>query len=306
MNEYELKLKGMTCGSCETLVERAITQQGGELCEINASEGKVKLRCDENRLEEIKQKLAEKGFAEKNDHQRGRPERVIEYISNIFQGKPQTAVESRLAEYVIGSGALMMILTAIFFIVYPASFQTVRPYMLLFVLLYGGVNMILFSYYHIKCYWKNMNCSNGMMVGMTVGMMSGFLAGALVGATNGMFLGSIIGMVFGIAPGLALGKHSGIMGAMEGIMAGIMAGTMGAMLSVMMINDNMILFLYILFGLCAVMIGGLSYMMHREAGETPIKEFKVKFATFFLVALAVTILMAVIMMYGPKNGLIYP
>lgn len=308
MKEYELKLKGMSCGSCETLIERTITQNEGELSEIDANQGKVKLRCSESKIEEIKQKLAEKGFMEKKseDHERGKTERIFGYLSSIIQGKPQTAVESRLAEYVIGSSAVMMILAAIIFVMYPASLQSIRPYMPLLVLLYGGVVMVLFSYYHIKCYWRNMTCTNGMMIGMTVGMMSGFLAGALAGATNGMFIGSVIGMGLGIAPGLALGRHCGIMGAMEGMMAGIMAGTMGAMLSVMMLNDNLILFLYLLFGLCAVMIGSLSYMMHREAGETPVKEFKVKFINFFLVALIVTIFMLMIMMYGPKNGLVYP
>ncbi|MFH1785590.1 MAG: cation transporter [Candidatus Micrarchaeota archaeon] len=305
--EHKLELKGMTCGACETLIERTVTQNGSEIVDIDATNGRVIIRCSDEQLPEIKQKLAEKGFPEKEarDYNRGQFKRVVEYLKNILAGKPQTIVESRLSEYAIGSGALMLILSIIMFIIYPTSLQLVRPYLPLFILLGGGVLMTLTSYYHIRCYWRNLTCANGMMVGMTLGMMSGFLAGALAGATNGMFIGSVVGMALGIAPGLALGRHSGIMGAMEGIMAGIMAGTMGAMLSVMMITDNLILFLYILFGLCAVMVGSLSYMMHREAGETPANEFKVKFTEFFLVAVIVASLMVLIMMYGPKNGLIY-
>lgn len=307
MREYTLELKGMTCGSCEKLIERIITQNESEIVEIDASSGKVTVRCKEDRINGIKQKLADKGFPEKqaDDRQRGQINRVVEYVKSIIAGKPHTIVESRLAEYVIGSGALMLIASVVMFAIYPNSFQTVKPYLPLFIILVGSVLATMFSYHHIKCYWRNLSCTNGMMVGMTIGMMSGFLSGALVGATNGMFIGSVVGMGLGIVPGLALGRHSGIMGAMEAIMAGIMAGTMGAMLSVMMITDNLILFLYILFGLCTIMLGSLSYMMYREAGVTPAKEFNIRFVDFFVVAVIVTVLMMWIMLYGPKNGLVY-
>ncbi|MFH2105844.1 MAG: heavy-metal-associated domain-containing protein [Candidatus Micrarchaeota archaeon] len=310
IKEHKMELKGMTCGACETLITRVITQNEGQVANIDIKNGQVTLFCEDDKLGLIKQNLSEKGFHEKNqefmeEEQRGDHRRVVKYLLNILGKKPQAEVESTLLEYVIGSASAILILGFAAYLAFPAFINFALQYLPLLVLLFTGVLMLLFSYYHIRCYRKSLSCANGMMVGMTIGMMSGFLAGAIVGATNGMFIGSVVGMALGILPGFALGRYCGIMGAMEGIMAGIMAGTMGAMLSVMMVNDNLILFLYLLFGLCAVMLGGLSYMMHREAGPAQLKEMNVKFSEFALLAVAVSLLVLEIMLYGPKNGIIY-
>jgi copper chaperone CopZ len=309
IKQQTIELKGMTCGACETLITRVITQSGGQVSNIDLRSGQVTFFCEDDRLSERKQKLAEKGFHEKAkdgvEEQRGDHKRVIRYVLDILGKKPQAEVESTLLEYVIGSAALMLLFAFAAYIFLPSSFSFLITYLPLLVLLVFGVLMIMFSYYHVRCYRKNLTCANGMMVGMTVGMMSGFLAGAIVGATNGMFIGSVVGMALGILPGFLLGRYCGVMGAMEGIMAGIMAGTMGAMLSVMMINDNLILFLYMLFGLCAIMIGGLSYMMHREAGPASRDELNVKFAEFALMAFALSLLIIEIMAYAPRNGITF-
>jgi hypothetical protein len=92
------------------------------------------------------------------------------------------------------------------------------------------------------------------------------------------------------------------MGAMEGMMAGLMSGTMGAMTTVMMINDHVLAFMYMLSGICLVMVGGLSYMMFREAGPAPRAGFS--FARFATLSIALGAMMLAVMVYGPKNGFI--
>src|SRR3989338_235507 len=102
--------------------------------------------------------------------------------------------------------------------------------------------------WHIKSYRHTFSCSMGMMAGMTIGMMSGFLLGAIIGATNGMFMGSVYGMFTGMFIGAWITRCCGIMSVMEGLMAGLMGGIMGAMTTVMMLNDNLVLFMTLLFG----------------------------------------------------------
>jgi len=150
-----------------------------------------------------------------------------------------------------------------------------------------------------------MTCQNGMMVGMITGMVSGFLIGALIGAANGMFMGSLLGMVFGIGIGLELGRCCGIMGALEGIMAGIMSGIMGAMTSVMLYNDNLLVLLYVLFGFCILVLGGASYMIHREAGKIQLSELNIDMVSFVLYATLFFMFLVMFALYGPKSTITF-
>ena len=257
----------------------------------------------------IKQQLSEKGFNEKNDKEddvpRGHPVRVKKYISLILAGEKQVEVESKLVNYALGSTVILILLISIAYISIFNSVNNIQGYIPLLLLTIIGSVMTVVSSYHMSCYRKGLSCTNGMMIGMTMGMISGFMVGALLGATNGIFIGSIAGMVVGIGLGANLGRHCGTMGAMEGTMAGLMAGTMGAMLSVMMVNDNLIIFLYLLFAVCIFVLGGLSYMMYRESGAAPKEDFNLNFKNFVLACVFFAILIIAIMIYGPKNGLVY-
>jgi hypothetical protein len=126
------------------------------------------------------------------------------------------------------------------------------------------------------------------------------MLGAVVGATNGMFVGSVVGMAGGMLAGIWAGKYVGVMGTLEGMMAGLMAGTMGAMLSVMMVVDNLVPFLYILFGVCIVMLLGLNYMIYAEAG--PLMQARIPSWTRILViACVVLIFIYALALFGPKS-----
>jgi len=154
---------------------------------------------------------------------------------------------------------------------------------------------------HVRAFGQ-LPCMSGMMVGMTIGMIGGFLAGFYVGATNGMFYGGVFGMAVGIFFGVTNGKCCGVMGVMEGLMSGFMGGLTGAMTAVMMINDNVKVAGVIVFLVCAVILGGLSYMLYTETrGAARIKKeghFITIWASFIL-----TIVTGWLMVYGPRGPL---
>ncbi|MEK6982085.1 MAG: heavy-metal-associated domain-containing protein [Candidatus Micrarchaeota archaeon] len=300
MKDITLELNGMTCNSCEKLVTMVTEKQGGKVKLINIKSGKVELSIDEDKFAALKQSLAEKGFSEKNkETQRGDTKRFLAYFSSILVNEPHVENESALFNNAIASLAGLFILFGGLTYFGFLSFTSVYLPVIILVLLSSV--LILFSYSHILCYAKNLSCMNGMMAGMTIGMISGFLIGLLVGATNGMFVGSVVGIAIGVLLGVNVGKCCGIMGALEGIMAGIMAGVMGAMTSIMLLNDNLVAFLYIFFGLCAIVLAGLSYMMYREGGA--IDKQKHTLTDFFIRSAILSIFLVAFMLIGPKGPL---
>jgi hypothetical protein len=302
VKEFELRLAGMTCGSCEKLIERIAADEGASIMHINAKDGVATLLCREDRLDALKGRLAQKGFPEREaDGARGSPEGVKRYLLSLLAGEPHVEVESNLMKYAAGSLVVLLAVGAFGYGYLLKAFGSPVAAVSLFLLVVGGSVMVVFSYFHMACYRKNMSCSNGMMVGMTTGMIAGYITGALVAATNGMFVGSVVGLAFGVGIGLALGRHCGIMGALEGIMAGLMSGIMGAMTSIMLINDNLLAMLYILGGISITTLGGLSYMMHREAGPAPMAELGARFDNFFMASVLLSALLLLTMIYGPKG-----
>jgi hypothetical protein len=240
-----------------------------------------------------------------NCGERGNHENVAKYIFSILAGDPHVAVESKLLMYALGSA---LILLGIGFFGYGLLFKAFVNAInaTSFMLAVVAISVILaFTYFHMLCYRKGLSCSNGMMIGMTVGMIAGFVIGAIIAATNGMFIGAVVGIAFGIYLGFSLGKHCGIMGALEAIMAGLMSGLMGSMTSVMLFNDNMMAMIYIIMGIGAVTLGGLSYMMHREAGHADMRNLKANFIGFFIASLLISGALLLIMVFGPKGPLTY-
>ena len=308
-SEHRLELSGMRCESCERLVRRAAHKAGAEVRAIDANAGFATFACEDAALPALKKALAEKGFAEKGGAEGGRGDfaRVWAYVRGIMAGEEEVAIENALLNYSLGAFAGLALVAAGIYMLAFSGLPNAPGYAPLLLLVVGTSVALAFSYYHLGTYRRSLSCSNGMMAGMALGMIAGFLVSALLGATNGMFVGTVAGMAAGIAFGVGIGRHCGVMGGLEGVMAGLMAGAMGAMLSVMMVNDNLLLFLYILFALCAVVLGGLSYMMHREAAEAPSRgELRAGFGEFAGFAAVLVLGMALLMAFGPKVGLIYP
>jgi copper chaperone CopZ len=300
-----LSLSGMTCGACEKVIERVVQNNGGTVEEVDANKGVLRFRSPEGSIEGIRKELAQRGFRETDaSEERGNPARVVAYIRSVVAGEQHVKVENTILNYAIGSSAALLVSGSFLYGTMLEAFGSPLRAASLLLFVVAAAVLTAYSFAHMSAYRRWMSCTNGMMVGMTTGMASGYMVGAILGATNGMFVGSVGGMAIGIAIGLSLGKSSGVMGAMEGIMAGLMSGTMGAMTTVMMVNDNVIAFMYILIGVCAVTIGGLSYMMFREAGPTPREGYQGGFAVFAWMSIALSAMMLLVMIYGPKSGIV--
>ena len=159
---------------------------------------------------------------------------------------------------------------------------------------------IVASLAHYRAHKSEFTCMEGMMVGMTIGMMAGFLFGAIIGATNGMFVGAVFGMAVGILTGAYAGKCCGIVGVMEGMMAGLMGGLMGAMTIVMMLSDNLQIFMPILIASCLAILAGLTYMIYNSAGKRGERTL-MPFSQFFILSLALSVITVAIMLFGPRG-----
>ncbi|MBI5061512.1 MAG: hypothetical protein HZB67_04330 [Candidatus Aenigmarchaeota archaeon] len=176
-------------------------------------------------------------------------------------------------------------------------------------LVYATVSIVVIGIgvWHIRAYRHTFNCSLGMMVGMTIGMMAGFLLGAIIGATNGMFMGSVYGMLLGMFIGGWCARNCGIMSIMEGLMAGLMGGLMGAMTTVMMLNDNIVLFMPLLVGSISVIMAGMSVMIYKESEEhrdTIPKNDAYDVIAFVSLLFVLAMLTTFVMIYGHKSALL--
>ncbi|HQT45361.1 MAG TPA: hypothetical protein PLO51_05250, partial [Candidatus Micrarchaeota archaeon] len=220
-------------------------------------------------------------------------------------GDKELAYENRLAKFALASFvAIFAVQAVLYFTVFRNMPKFIDTYGSVILLSAISVVSLVFAYYHATAFRRNATCMMGMMTGMTFGMAGGFMIGAFVGATNGMFIGSLAGMAVGIALGLQAGRCCGVMGVMEGVMGGVMAGTMGAMISVMMIFDNLIPFLYILTAIELVTLWLFAYMLYKEYGAIKEKMLGVNGLEFAVFCLAMDILVTIVMVYGPKAGVV--
>ena len=217
--------------------------------------------------------------------------------------------KSYLTEYRI---AQTVIITVIFVIIiellaYFALFKNIPGFLdnygLYIIYLDAVVVITLITLWHLSLYRDTVTHMTGMMIGMTVGMISAFSIGAIVGATNGMFVGSVVGVLIGMIIGAYGGKCCGVMGTMEGLMAGLMAGTMGPMISVMMLSDNLQLFMPLLIGSSLLIMGGLTYMMYMDEmlQKLPQKYASTDYMSFVTVCFALTLAITLIIVYGPRS-----
>ena len=150
--------------------------------------------------------------------------------------------------------------------------------------------------------YKELACMSGMMIGMTLGMIAGFLPGFFVASTNGMFVGSLFGMGTGIILGAWNGKCCGVMGIMEGLMAGFMGGLMGAMTAFMLLNDNLLPAMIIIFLICAVILFTLNYMVYKEMKHEQRKLEEDHLRTFIITSVLM-LLTVWVMVFGPRSGI---
>jgi hypothetical protein len=203
-----------------------------------------------------------------------------------------------------------MLASVAIFALYFGIFQTASnvsrfwPYLVYTII---SVTIIGMGIWHIKIYRRTFTCSTGMMAGMTIGMLAGFLFGGIIGATNGIFMGSVFGMSVGMFTGAWCTRSCGIMSIMEGLMAGLMGGIMGAMTTMMMISDNIALFMPILVGAIGMIMGGMSVMIYKESADNR-KDIKrgsgYEMFTYVFLLFILAVVTSFIMVFGPKSALV--
>lgn len=222
---------------------------------------------------------------------------IMSKSSKRYHAEKQMLVVGLVTFAVIAVAMLML---------YFGYFKSVNGAKYGLYLLYTDISVAVIGIgvWHIKSYRHTFNCSMGMMVGMTIGMMTGFLLGAIIGATNGMFMGSVYGMFTGMIIGALCARNCGIMSIMEGLMAGLMGGLMGAMTTVMMLNDNLVLFMPILIGSIVVIMIGMSVMIYKESEKTITKFDKYDMFSYVSLLFVLAMLTTFIMVYGPKSLLL--
>jgi hypothetical protein len=310
--EVGLILHGMHCDSCGKIIERTVRKyEGAGIREFDTVNNQIVLACrSDGQLGEIREALLEKGYQTllpgedaEEGYEAGAMHRGLDFILSVYNGRDGFETENQLVKYSVN--ALLVVLAAQA-LLYAAVFSRIPGFLSAYwsvtILTAVSVVALLFAYCHAYAFRKSFSCMCGMMTGMTFGMAGGFLIGAFAGATNGMFVGSLVGMAIGIGFGYYTGRYCGVMGVMEGIMGGLMAGTMGAMLSVMMVFDNLVPFLFILTGIEAVILVAFSYMLYKEHGNMTPEMVKLDAGSFIILALAIDLALTVIFIYGPKAG----
>ncbi len=307
MARHNYYVKGFECDSCVKVMAKVVSQfPGASIVESDSRKGSIVLECEDSDEKEIVNAVKEKGYLlsptplESNTIERNAFASAKHYLSGIANGSKGFETERMLLENTLLSFFLiigMEILVSIAFSV-PAE-----QYKWLLLLTAIAVSANAFAVWHSIAYRKEFTCMGGMMVGMILGMMGGFMVGAVVSASNGMFVGSVIGMAVGMAIGAYCGYCCGIMGWLEGLLAGIMGGIMGAMTSIMLLNDHLLEFLFILFGACTIVLGGLSYMIYKEAGSEAEKARLPSGLTIVLLNVGVALAIVLIMVLGPKGPL---
>jgi copper chaperone CopZ len=300
-----LYVQDIECESCTRLVERGLkTLQG--INEYTIQKDSVLIDYDPSLLKEeaIIEAIASRGYAASRY-----PLNKMSFkrrFKDFLENRHKYVVERRMLFISLLSFLALLLLDAV---MYGLFFRNTPGFLeqswQWFLYLDITVVSIAASIWHLKAYRGAITSMTGMMLGMTLGMQAGFMIGAVIGASNGMFVGSMVGMLGGVGLGIYGGKDTGIMGALQGMMSGLMGGTMGAMLTVMMMTDNVLLFMPVFMLINVAIMWGMSYMVYEEVVEDKtVQIVPTDFTTFFSYVFVFAVILGLIMVYGPKGALV--
>ena len=151
--------------------------------------------------------------------------------------------------------------------------------------------------------YANAGHAVGMLIGMTVGMQVGTMVGGVLGATNGFFVGSMVGMGLGAFYGVLTAWCCGSMAVIHGLMGGVMGGPMGAMVVVMMMPDNVLIFMPFFTGINVLILMCFTYIFYRECvvqGRCPTRK-PLGLPTLLLTTVVTTTSLAALVLFGPRG-----
>ena len=177
-----ISISGMTCGSCERLVSRAVESAGGHVHTIDAKTGLAEIEYPEGTFEKMKNAITSAGYSLDETGTL----RVTEsfgqefksFTGKLFSGEKELWAERKILKMSLLS---LLLLASLGFFLYLfiwhslPSFASKIPF-----LAYAGLSAVAItaSLSHYRSHKEQFTCMEGMMVGMTIGMMAGFLFGA--------------------------------------------------------------------------------------------------------------------------------
>lgn len=293
------------CDSCIKILNKRINElQGVESFKIN--EDNIEIEFDESLIKEdnIIGMIINSGFrASKNPFER---KTFKERLRHLKENKPKYLIEMLSIKYAFW---IFLILIGFEAIAYIGFLKNIPGFLNRYGLwiLYSNLSIASIggAIWHFYSYKTKITCMLGMMIGMTIGMQSGMMIGAILGATNGFFIGALIGMILAVLVGAITGRCCGVMGIMEGMMAGVMGGTMGPMISVMMLADNIHIFMPFYMVINIIITWGLIYLVYEEAIEgKSVEKRPIDFSYFASWCILIASALIILMIYGPKSPLV--
>jgi len=292
-----VKLYGLSCESCNSLIERYAEKSGVKVESGDFKAGQYVFEAASSaEIDSLLSNLEKMGYTQ-TPKQSGRLTRATATIGKLLFTNEFSQERTMLltAAGALFASIILQVILGSFF-AKRAEASVLFPFALFLDI---GVAASLFAAWHVSKIREKTSCMTGMMVGMTSGMMAGLMVGYALGASNGMFVGSVVGMAIGFVLGTWAGSGCGVMGAMEGMMAGVMAGTMGAMLAVMMLADNLLAFMAIFLVACLSILAAHTYMIMKEFGPAPAGG-QWKTAVAIIVA---NVVLYLLMLIGPKSAI---
>lgn len=151
--------------------------------------------------------------------------------------------------------------------------------------------------------YANAGHAVGMLIGMTIGMQVGTMVGGILGATNGFLVGAMVGMGLGAFYGVLTAWCCGSMAVLHGLMGGVMGGPMGAMVVVMMLPDNVLIFMPFFTGINVLILMCFTYIFYRECvveGRCPTRK-RLGLPALLLTTVVTTTGLAALVLFGPRG-----
>lgn len=186
----------------------------------------------------------------------------------------------------------------------PAHDHLAERYGLWIFYLDVSVVALISTLSYLRSYiYANAGHAVGMLIGMTIGMQVGSMVGGVLGATNGFFMGSMIGMALGAFYGVLTAWCCGSMAVLHGLMGGVMGGPMGAMVVVMMLPDNVLIFMPFFTGINVLILMCFTYIFYRECvvgGRCPSRK-PLGLTGLLLATVVTTTSLAALVLFGPRG-----
>jgi hypothetical protein len=302
MIKTKIYVPDIECDSCTKLLIRKFKDME-DIEDFNVESDGVEFTHEHHvKIEDIIETINELGFrASLRPFER---KNLRERLRDFREHKHKYAMMMRAIRYTLLLMAILLIIETIAYFGFLKFIPSFLPkYGLWMLYLDISIATIGASLWYMYSYKTNVTCMTGMMIGMTVGMQIGMMVGIIFGAVNGFFIGSMVGMILGTIAGAIAGSSCGIMGILQGMMAGVMGGTMGPMIGLMMFTDHIQIFMpfFMLFNI--LILAGFIYMYYEEVIENrkDVTKRHIDFATFISIGVIATIILAVIMVYGPKS-----